>query len=103
MSGCSQSNMEKAFCDYLKMNCRGSDKAVSSKTLEAAFCVKGTEIRKMVNSLRCKGQPICSDFYGYYYAANQHEIDATVAQLNSRIRKIAQAKDGLSNCQAETA
>lgn len=102
MSSLSQWNMEEAFCKYLKENCRGSGKAVSSKTLEAAFHVKGTEVRKIVNALRCKGNPICSDFYGYYYAANQQEIDATVAQLDSRIRRITQAKNGLVNCQNYT-
>ena len=44
-----------------------------------------------------KGEPICSDYYGYYYAANQLEINATIAQLNSRIRSIADARDGLLN------
>ena len=51
----------------------------------------------MVNSLRCKGKPICSDLDGYFYADNQHEINATIAQLSSRIQKIAQARDGLLN------
>ena len=73
------------------------DNPVSSKMLETVFHVKGTEIRRMVNSLRCKGEPICSDLDGYYYADNQHEINATIAQLSSRIHKIAQARDGLLN------
>ncbi len=59
--------------------------------------MKGTEIRRIVNSLRCKGEPICSDLDGYYYADNQLEINATIAQLSSRIQKIAQARDGLLN------
>lgn len=103
MSVAAKFNTEEAFCEYLKKHHKGSDNAVSSKTLEAVFYVKGTEIRRWVNSLRCKGEPICSDFYGYYYAANQHEINATIAQLNSRIRKITKAKDGLVNRQSETA
>lgn len=91
----SEWNMEERLCEYLKANYRGSSNRVSSKQLEAFFHVKGTEIRRMVNSLRCKGEPICSDYYGYYYAANQLEINATIAQLNSRIRSIADARDGL--------
>lgn len=90
-------NIEERLCEYLKANYRGSDNRVSSKQLEAFFHVKGTEIRRMVNSLRCKGEPICSDYYGYYYAANQLEINATIAQLSSRIRSIADARDGLLN------
>ena len=63
--------------------------------------MKGTEIRRIVNSLRCKGEPICSDLDGYYYANNQLEIKATIAQLSSRIQKIAQARDGLLSCANE--
>jgi hypothetical protein len=32
---------------------------------------------------------------GYYYAQTQDEVNATVAQLNGRITKIANAKNGL--------
>ena len=95
-------NIEERLCEYLKANYRGSDNRVSSKQLEAFFHVKGTEIRRMVNSLRCKGEPICSDDYGYYYAANQLEINATIAQLSSRIRSIADARDGLLNRSEDT-
>ena len=87
-----QFNIEEAFCEYLSKYYRGS-----SKTLEAVFHVKGSEIRRIVNSLRSKGEPICSDYDGYFYADNQHEINATIAQLTSRIQKIAKARDGLVN------
>lgn len=92
-----KTDMEEAFCEYLAKNFRGANNPVSSKTLEAVFHVKGTEIRRMVNSLRSKGEPICSDLDGYYYADNQYEINATIAQLSSRIQKIAKARDGLLN------
>ena len=38
---------------------------------------------------------ICSDATGYFYAARQSEIRATVAQLTGRISKIAAATKGL--------
>lgn len=41
------------------------------------------------------GQPICSNENGYFYAARQSEIRATVAQLTGRISKITAAKNGL--------
>ena len=63
--------------------------------MEAAFHVKGTELRRAVNRLRCDGHPICSDATGYFYAARQSEIGATVAQLTGRISKIAAATKGL--------
>ena len=90
-------NIEEALCEYLAKNFRGANNPVSSKTLEAVFHVKGSEIRRIVNSLRSKGEPICSDYDGYFYADNQHEINATIAQLTSRIQKIAKARDGLVN------
>ena len=68
-----QFNIEETFCEYLSKYYRGSNNPVSSKTLEAVFHVKGSEIRRIVNSLRSKGEPICSDYDGYFYADNQHE------------------------------
>ncbi len=91
----SQDNVEKRLCHYLKEFHSGRGKAVSSKELEAAFSLKGTEVRKAVNALRCAGYPICSDSLGYYFASSQEEIRATVMQLNSRITKIAKARNGL--------
>lgn len=90
-----QANIETAICNYLKRNHTGREKAASSKELEAAFNIKGAEVRKVVNSLRCAGAPVCSDTVGYYYAASQEEVNATIAQLNGRITKISNARNGL--------
>ena len=87
--------IDKALCEYLKQYRRGQESAASSKELEAAFHVKGTELRRAVNRLRCDGHPICSDATGYFYAARQSEVRATVAQLTGRISKIAAATKGL--------
>ena len=87
--------VDKALCEHLKKYHRGQESAASSKELEAAFHIKGTELRWTVNRLRCDGHPICSDATGYFYAARQSEIRATVAQLTGRISKIAAAKNGL--------
>ena len=87
--------VDKALCEHLKQYHRGQECAASSKELEAAFRVKGTELRRAVNRLRCDGQPICSNENGYFYAARQSEVRATVAQLTGRISKIAAATKGL--------
>ena len=92
-----QINIEKDLCELLRECYRGSESPVASKALESIFCVKGTEIRRAVNTLRCKGEPICSNIDGYFYATDQHELDATIAQLTSRIKRIADARDGLLN------
>jgi len=88
-------NKIDALCAHLKNNHTGRKNAASSKTLEAVFNLTGREIRKCVNALRCKGFPMCSDADGYYYATSTDEIDDTIAQLNSRITKISNAKNGL--------
>ena len=82
---------------YLKQNHGGRKNAASSKTLEAVFHIKSVTVRKIVNSLRSDGVPICIDAGGYYYAASKAEIDATVAQLDNRIQKIAKARNGLDD------
>jgi hypothetical protein len=69
--------------------------------LEPRFGVSGREIRDIVNELRCGGHPICSDDSGYWYAANESELTATIRQLNSRIGKIAQARNGLLRAAAK--
>ncbi len=90
-------SIEKALCEYLAKNFRGANNPVSSKTIESAFSITGRTVRDIINSLRSSGEPICSNYDGYFYADNPMEISATVAQLSSRIQKIAQARDGLLN------
>jgi biotin operon repressor len=86
---------EMRLLDFLKQNHTGETKAVSSRELEAVFEIKGSMVRKLVNSLRCGGYPVCSDQNGYYYAASSSELRITIRQLSSRISKIAGAKNGL--------
>lgn len=80
---------------YLKKHHTGKKKAASSHELEAVFHLRGSELRRQINSLRCNGNPICSDKEGYYYAATKEELAATIMQLNSRISKMTKAKKGL--------
>ena len=56
----------KALCEHLKKYHRGQENAASSRELEAAFHIKGTELRRAVNRLRCGGNPICSDETGLW-------------------------------------
>ncbi len=91
--------LDMTLCEYLKKHHRGQKNAASSRELEAAFHIKGTELRRAVNRLRCGGCAICSDETGYFYAVRQSEIKATIAQLTGRISKIAAAKNGLLKSQ----
>lgn len=88
-------NIKSILCDYLEQSHKGEGAAISSKELERVFRVKGTEIRRLVNVLRCESKPICSNTMGYFYAANRHELQETISQLNSRVKMISKARDGL--------
>lgn len=82
---------ERFMCDEHK----GIRKAITSKEIENDFQCKGTEVRKIVNELRSNGVLICSSPTGYYYAENKSEIKDTLAHLESRIKKIEKAKEGM--------
>jgi hypothetical protein len=81
------------FACWLKDYHTGAEKAISAKHLRAWG--RGVEIRKIVNSLRNSGVPICSDQNGYYYAANQRELQHTINNLRSRATEITKAQEGL--------
>ena len=63
---------------------------------ECIFSIKGIEVRQMVNRLRRKGVPIASSGSGYFYAATEQEVRATIAHLTRRISGIAAAISGLN-------
>ncbi len=90
-------SINEKFLRYLKRNHTGEGKASQSKGLEMRLQMSGRKIRDIVNTLRCDGHPVCSDDGGYYYAANKSEILGSIRQLNSRIEKISEAKNGLIN------
>lgn len=76
---------------YLKTYHKGAERVVSSRELEAAFQIRGPDLRRLINSLRGDGVPICSSASGYYYAGTEEELRRTIRQLRSRIKKIAHA------------
>lgn len=87
--------LDKQVIAYLKEFHQGEGKAAISRELEAAFNIRGRELREIVNRLRAQGLPICSSEAGYYYAADMQELDRTIRQLSSRIKNIAVARHGL--------
>ena len=92
-------SIDEALCAYPKKYHKGQENAASSKELEAAFHVGGTELRRAVNRLRCDGH---SADAGYFYVARRSEVRATAAQLTGRISKIAAAAKGLLQSYEET-
>ncbi len=81
---------------HLKEYHCGEQRVVPSRELEAAFQIRGPDLRRLINSLRGDGVPICSLACGYYYAATEEELRRTIRQLRSRIKKIAFAERGLT-------
>ena len=81
--------------EHLKEYHTGERNIVSSRELEIAFQIRGPELRTVINAERGKGFPICSTDKGYFYAETEEELQRTIRQLRSRIRKIAHAERGL--------
>ena len=82
-----------ALCVYLKKYHTGKEKAVPSTELEQLFSLNGRNLRRKINRLRQDGVPICSDRSGYYFAANQEEVNATVFRLTGLVTNNIQCSD----------
>ena len=88
--------MEKErLAEYLEQYHMGTLNAATSRELELTFGIKGIQVRHMVNALRRDGVPIASNGSGYFYAATDQEVRATIAHLTRRISGIAAAIRGL--------
>lgn len=56
---------------------------------------QGAGLRRVINSLRQKGYPICSDTGGYWYASSKEELIENVEALKGRAIKILEAARGM--------
>ena len=92
--------LQEEIAEYLKDFHKGESRAITSRELETEFAIRGSELRGIVNRLRSEGVPICSFEYGYYYAAAEDELNRTIRQLTSRIKKISEAQRGLIKARA---
>lgn len=91
--------LDDLFAEYLQAFHTGERNAISSRELETIFRIRGPDLRRCVNRLRCESIPICSFDYGYYYAETEEELSRTIRQLRSRRTKIARAEYGLCRAQ----
>ncbi len=89
--------MINTFEKFMSSEHTGKRNAVTSREIEAKFRCKGTEVRKMVNDLRCQGVPICSCSKGYFYAETEDEVRHTIAHLDGRITAIEAARSGMNS------
>lgn len=81
--------------NYLYENCRGRENAIRASDIGKMFQMEAPTVRREINALRAMGVPICSSHYGYYYAVNREDVEATIEQISNRIKKIECARDGL--------
>ena len=93
-------NREGRLLAYLEGACLGRARCMGGKELERTLNLSGTELRKAVNRLRQKCEPIASDRNGYFYAQTAGEVYATIqnlktmrAGLDAAIRGLEQALD----------
>lgn len=82
---------------YLREHSDGKDYPVCSRELAKAFCVPRTTIRRMINTARSNGSPICSNQKGYYITNDKEEIKSIISSLRGRIAKMECAIIGLEN------
>ena len=87
---------KETIAEHLKKYHLGEQNAVTSQELEIAFDIKGIELRNLINTLRRSGVPIASSGAGYFYAATEQEVRATIAHMTHRIGGIAAAIRGLT-------
>ncbi len=86
---------KETIAEYLKSCHLGEQNAITSRELECTFDLRGKELRDLINTLRRSGVPIASGGSGYFYAATEQEVRATIAHMTHRIGGIAAAIRGL--------
>ena len=84
------------LAEHLRQYHMGAQNAAICQELERAFSLTGKQIREQINRLRRDGVPIASNGGGYFYAATEQEVRATIGHLTRRISGIAAAIHGLN-------
>ncbi|MDE6996775.1 MAG: hypothetical protein K2P04_02720 [Oscillospiraceae bacterium] len=87
---------DRQLAEHLRQYHLGESGAATSQELEIALSVRSREVRDAVNRLRCRGVPIASSSSGYFYAATEQEVRATIAHMTHRISGISAAIRGLN-------
>ena len=82
-------------CDIIVLIPAGEGNRITSAEISKLTNVTGAEIRHIINNSRANFIPIASDGKGYFMAETPDELDHTIAQFNSRIHKMIQAREGL--------
>jgi len=78
---------------------KGEGNRITSAEISQLTSISTPMIRKIINASRANFIPIASDGNGYFIAETPDELDHTIAQINSRIHKMIQAREGLKKAQ----
>ena len=77
----------------------GESKRITSAEISRLTNIADSTIRHIINESRANFIPIASDKSGYFMAETPEELNHTIAQINSRIHKMIQAREGLKKAQ----
>ena len=64
---------------YIAAHSSGRNRPIPSSSISEAFGISGQVVRRLVNTARTNGDPICSCGRGYYIAKDRDEIQKTIA------------------------
>ena len=81
------------FISFLKL----SKHHFTSKELEIAFSINGSQLRKLAQYARRKGELICSGDKGYSYSLNKNEINSTLIHLKRRVASMQETINAIEN------
>lgn len=85
--------------DIIVLIPKGEGNRITSSEISRLTNIASPTIRQIVNASRANFIPIGSDSDGYFIAETPEELDHTIAQINSRIHKMIQAREGLKKAQ----
>ena len=85
--------------DIIVLIPKGESHRITSSEIKRLTNIPTSTIRHIVNESRANFIPIASDCEGYFMAETPEELDHTIAQINSRIHKMIQAREGLKKAQ----
>lgn len=68
---------------------------IKGRELAKLLNIEEPTVRKLINEQRSNGTPICSCQKGYYYSEDVHDVERTIAFLQSRISTQLKAVYGL--------
>lgn len=83
---------------YIMTHSNGSKNPICGSKIARAFNISSVEVRKLINSARSDGNPICANGKGYYVAIDPAELQRTIDSIRNRIAGMNNAIAGLELC-----